>query len=117
MKSLFETYCTFIEEQLKQLSIGSKLPAGLYEPIEYVMAAGGKRVRPVLALMACNLFDDDIDKALMPAIALELFHNFTLMHDDLMDNADVRRNRPTVHKRWNENTAILSGDADRKSVV
>jgi len=104
-------YNNFIEEQLKQLSIGSKTPVGLYEPIDYVMVAGGKRVRPVLTLMSCNLFCEDIEKALMPAIALELFHNFTLLHDDVMDNADIRRNRPTVHKRWNENTAILSGDA------
>jgi len=106
-----DRYYSFIEEQLKQLSIGSKTPAGLYEPVEYVMSAGGKRVRPVLVLMACNLFDDDIGKALIPAIALEFFHNFTLLHDDLMDKADVRRNHPTVHKCWNENTAILSGDA------
>jgi len=102
---------SLIEEHLKQLAIGSKTPAGLYEPIEYVMAAGGKRVRPALTLVACNLFSDDISKALMPALALEIFHNFTLLHDDLMDHADVRRNRPTVHKRWNESTAILSGDA------
>ena len=107
----FEQSSAFIEEQLKKLSIGNKMPAGLYQPIDYVMAAGGKRVRPALALMACNLFSDDIEKALMPAIALEFFHNFTLLHDDVMDNADLRRNRPTVHKRWNENTAILSGDA------
>lgn len=104
--------CSFlIEEQIKQLAIGHQTPAGLYEPIDYVMAAGGKRVRPVLTLMACNLFSDDIGNALMPSIALEVFHNFTLMHDDVMDRADVRRNRPTVHKRWNESTAILSGDA------
>ncbi|MDR1171829.1 MAG: polyprenyl synthetase family protein [Bacteroidales bacterium] len=106
-----EQCSSLIEEQLKQLAIGSKIPAGLYEPMDYMMAAGGKRVRPVLALMACNLFADDMEKALMPAIALEVFHNFTLLHDDVMDNADVRRNRPTVHKRWNESTAILSGDA------
>jgi len=106
-----EQYSVLIEEQLKQLSIGRKMPSGLYEPIQYVMAVGGKRVRPVLVLMACKLFDDNVGKALMPAIALEFFHNFTLLHDDVMDNADVRRNRPTVHKRWNENTAILSGDA------
>ena len=104
-------YNSLIEEELKQLAIGSKTPAGLYEPIDYVMAAGGKRVRPVLTLMACHLFSDDIGKALMPALAMEIFHNFTLLHDDLMDRADVRRNRPTVHKRWNESTAILSGDA------
>ena len=102
---------SLIEEQLKQLAIGSKTPAGLYEPIDYVMAAGGKRVRPALTLMACNLFSEDTSKALMPALALEVFHNFTLLHDDVMDHADMRRNRPTVHKRWNENTAILSGDA------
>ena len=110
MNSL-EQCSALVEDKLKQLSVGGNLPAGLYEPIDYVMASGGKRVRPVLALMACNLFDDDIGKALMPAIALEFFHNFTLLHDDVMDNADLRRNRPTVHKRWNENTAILSGDA------
>ena len=104
--------CSFlIEEQIKQLAIGNQMPAGLYEPIEYVLAAGGKRVRPALTLMACNLFSDDVGNALTPAIALEVFHNFTLMHDDVMDRADVRRNRPTVHKRWNESTAILSGDA------
>ena len=100
-----------VEERLKHLSIGGKTPAGLYQPIDYAMTAGGKRVRPVLTLMACNLFGDNIEKALTPAIALEIFHNFTLLHDDVMDHADVRRNRPTVHKRWNENTAILSGDA------
>jgi geranylgeranyl diphosphate synthase type II len=107
----FEQCIALVEEQLKHLNIGSRTPAGLYEPIDYVMAAGGKRVRPALTLMACNLFDDGIELALMPAIALEIFHNFTLLHDDLMDNADVRRNRPAVHKQWNRNTAILSGDA------
>ena len=107
----FEQYGSFIEEQLRQLAIGNKIPSGLYEPIDYVMASGGKRVRPTLALMACHLFNDDISQAVMPALALELFHNFTLLHDDLMDNADVRRSCPTVHQRWNANTAILSGDA------
>ena len=106
-----EQCSSWIEERLKQLSVGGKTPAGLYEPVDYTMASGGKRVRPALTLMACNLFCEDIEKALMPAIALEFFHNFTLLHDDVMDNADLRRNRPTVHKRWNENTAILSGDA------
>ena len=102
---------SLIEDRLKQLAIGGKTPAGLYEPVDYAMAAGGKRVRPVLTLLACNLFGENIEKALMPAIAWEFFHNFTLLHDDVMDHADVRRNRPTVHKRWNENAAILSGDA------
>ena len=106
-----EQYIELVEKQLKRLSIGKRTPAGLYEPIDYAMAAGGKRVRPVLALMACNLFGDDIEKAVMPAVALEIFHNFTLLHDDLMDNACLRRNRSTVHKQWNMNTAILSGDA------
>jgi geranylgeranyl diphosphate synthase type II len=106
-----EQCSSLIEEQLKRLTTGNQTPVGLYEPIDYVMAAGGKRIRPVLTLMACNLFDDDISDAMMPAVALEIFHNFTLLHDDVMDRADMRRNRPTVHKRWNENAAILSGDA------
>ena len=99
------------DEYLKQLSIDARRPVGLYEPIDYVMFSDGKRIRPVLTLLACNMFSDDVDAALSPAVAFEVFHNFTLLHDDLMDNADVRRNRATVHKRWNKNTAILSGDA------
>jgi len=86
-------------------------PYHLYEPIEYVLSLGGKRIRPVFALLACQLFDDNHEKALNPAIAIEVFHNFTLLHDDIMDKAEMRRNRPTVHTKWNENTAILSGDA------
>ena len=85
-------------------------PYGLYEPIEYTLAAGGKRVRPQLAMIANQMFggnDEDVPPA---ALALEVFHNFTLLHDDVMDKADVRRGRPTVHVKWNENTAILSGD-------
>ena len=85
-------------------------PAGLYEPIAYVLALGGKRIRPALTLMACNLFSDEIDNAVAPALGIEVFHNFTLLHDDIMDRADIRRGRPTVHKKWNDNTAILSGD-------
>ena len=85
-------------------------PYGLYEPIEYTLAAGGKRVRPQLAMIASRMFDGK-DEAVMPAaLALEVFHNFTLLHDDVMDKADMRRGRPTVHVKWNENTAILSGD-------
>ncbi len=72
---------------------------------------GGKRIRPVLMLMACELFGTDYHRAISPAIGLEMFHNFTLLHDDVMDNADVRRGKPAVHKVWNENTAVLSGDA------
>ena len=86
-------------------------PEDLYKPIEYVLRLGGKRIRPILMLMAYNLYKDDIESILSQAAAIETYHNFTLLHDDLMDNADLRRNRPTVHKKWNENTAILSGDA------
>lgn len=85
-------------------------PYGLYEPIEYTLAAGGKRVRPQLAMIASQLFGGKDEEALPAALALEVFHNFTLLHDDVMDKADVRRGRPTVHVKWNENTAILSGD-------
>ena len=88
----------------------TKKPAGLYEPIAYVLALGGKRIRPALTLMACELFSNDLKPAIAPAMGIEVFHNFTLLHDDIMDRADIRRGRPTVHKKWNDNTAILSGD-------
>jgi geranylgeranyl diphosphate synthase type II len=87
-----------------------EIPKELYQPISYLMDLGGKRMRPVSLLMACNLFTDDISKALKPAIAIEVFHNFTLMHDDIMDNAPLRRGKPTVQSKWNNNIAILSGD-------
>jgi geranylgeranyl diphosphate synthase type II len=82
----------------------------LIDPVKYILSIGGKRLRPVLALMACNLFIDKIDEAIMPATGLEVFHNFTLVHDDIMDQAPVRRNFPTVHSKWNINQAVLSGD-------
>ena len=82
----------------------------LINPVKYVLSIGGKRLRPVLALMSCNLFNDKIDEAIMPATGLEVFHNFTLVHDDIMDQALVRRNFPTVHSKWNINQAVLSGD-------
>lgn len=82
----------------------------LIDPVKYIFSIGGKRLRPVLALMACNLFNDKIDEAIMPATGLEVFHNFTLVHDDIMDKAPVRRNFPTVHSKWNINQAVLSGD-------
>ncbi len=85
-------------------------PAGLYEPIDYVLSAGGKRIRPMLTLLAYSLYRDDVERAMPAAIGLETYHNHTLLHDDLMDNADMRRGRATVHKKWNDNTAILSGD-------
>lgn len=88
----------------------SKEPKGLYEPIAYTLASGGKRLRPTLALIAAALFGGSEEEVLPAALALEVFHNFTLLHDDVMDRADVRRGRPTVHVKWDDNTAILSGD-------
>ena len=85
-------------------------PYGLYAPIAYTMEAGGKRVRPQLAVIACELFGGNPEEVASAAMALEVFHNFTLLHDDVMDQAEVRRGRPTVHVKWNQNTAILSGD-------
>jgi geranylgeranyl diphosphate synthase type II len=86
-------------------------PAELYEPISYILSIGGKRLRPALLLMACDLFDGNVLKAVNAAMAIEVFHNFTLVHDDIMDNAPLRRGKATVHERWNNNVAILSGDA------
>jgi geranylgeranyl diphosphate synthase, type II len=87
------------------------IPANLYEPIRYILEPEAKRLRPSLVLMSCNVFSDDVEMALYPALAVEVFHNFTLMHDDIMDKAVMRRNYPTVHVKWNENIALLSGDA------
>lgn len=98
-----------IEQALADKAYGST-PKELYEPIKYIMALGGKRLRPVLVLMGCDFFGGILEKALAPALAIELFHNFTLVHDDLMDNAPLRRNQPTVQSKWNNNIAILSGD-------
>ncbi len=89
----------------------TRKPESLYEPVKYVLSMGGKRIRPVLMLLAYNLFKDNPTDILMPACALETYHNYTLLHDDLMDNADVRRGKPTVHRKWDANTAILSGDS------
>ena len=89
----------------------SRPPKGLYEPIAYELSLGGKRIRPVLMLMAYNIYKEDVDTILPQAVGLETYHNHTLLHDDVMDKADMRRNKPTVHNVWNENTAILSGDA------
>lgn len=86
-------------------------PVSLFEPIRYILEDGGKRLRPVLTLMSYNLYRDDIEKALKSAVGIEIFHNYTLLHDDVMDDAELRRGRPTVHKKWNSNVAILSGDA------
>ena len=99
-----------IEQEITRLQF-TYPPKSLYDPIEYILSLGGKRIRPALVLMACNLYKENVDTAVNPALGLEVFHNFTLLHDDLMDDADKRRNKPTVHKVWNANTAILSGDA------
>ena len=89
----------------------TRTPKGLYAPVEYVLSMGGKRIRPVLMLMAYNLYQEDVTRIYAPAIGIEVYHNYTLLHDDLMDRADRRRGKETVHKVWNDNTAILSGDA------
>ncbi|MFC2151291.1 polyprenyl synthetase family protein [Bacteroidota bacterium] len=99
-----------INETISSARIGRE-PYSLYDPINYTLESGGKRIRPVLVLMACNLFSSEVEHAIKPALGLEIFHNFTLLHDDIMDHADIRRGNPTVHKKWNENAAILSGDA------
>ena len=101
---------TDINKQLETLN-WNRAPRELYLPIGYALESGGKRIRPALVLMACDLFGGTKDDAMGAALAVEVFHNFTLLHDDIMDNAETRRNRLTVHKKWNANTAILSGDA------
>ncbi|MEO5909398.1 MAG: polyprenyl synthetase family protein [Pelobium sp.] len=98
-----------IDQKVKETSYPSE-PKELYEPIAYLMALGGKRLRPALVLMATDLFGGNIEDAISPALAVELFHNFTLMHDDIMDKAPLRRGKPTVHAKWGEAVAILSGD-------
>lgn len=93
------------------VSIAGIQPNNLYQPITYTLNMGGKRLRPVMLLMACDLFGGNIENALPAAVGVEVFHNFTLLHDDIMDHADIRRNHQTVHKKYSENVAILSGDA------
>lgn len=103
------SWAGYVERALKQVDYPVQ-PEGLYEPIEYVLSMGGKRLRPSLLLMACGLFSTDVSSAVPAAVGLETYHNHTLLHDDLMDHADMRRGQPTVHKKWDENTAVLSGD-------
>ncbi len=105
----FEELLSIFEDRLKQEKF-SREPEELYSPINYTLALGGKRIRPVLTLMACDMFGGDINEALPQAIAIEMFHNFTLIHDDIMDNAPIRRGKQTVYKKWSPNIAILSGD-------
>lgn len=109
MQTLSE-YLGIIEQSLQDLKL-PKHPSGLYRPITYTLEGGGKRLRPTLALAACEAFGAEATTALNQALAIEMFHNFTLLHDDVMDRADMRRGRPTVHVRWDDRTAILSGDA------
>ncbi|MHA8072414.1 polyprenyl synthetase family protein [Aquirufa ecclesiirivi] len=98
-----------LDDEIARMEQG-KQPVELYEPIQYLMALGGKRIRPVMCLMAYSLFRDDWKKQVKPALSIEVFHNFTLMHDDIMDKAPLRRGKQTVHEKWNDNIAILSGD-------
>ena len=106
----FNEYLERVNNAIKAIPYPEQ-PSHLYEPITYTMDLGGKRLRPVLVLMACDAVGGDINRAITPAIGLEMFHNFTLLHDDVMDKADIRRGKPTVHVKWDDNTAILSGDA------
>jgi geranylgeranyl diphosphate synthase type II len=106
----FDNARKIIDDELKDI-LNNRQPKELYEPIRYILSLGGKRIRPALTLLSCNLFSDDVAPAIAPAIALEVFHNFTLIHDDIMDNANMRRGFETVHVKWNHNSAILSGDA------
>lgn len=105
-----ERYGLIVERYISEMEYPLE-PAMLYEPIRYTMGEGGKRLRPMLALMSCGLWRDDISEALPAAAAIEMFHNFTLLHDDIMDNAPLRRGRPSVYNRWGGNVAILSGDS------
>ncbi len=105
-----EELTQMVDKGIKNISLPQE-PKQLYEPITYTLSSGGKRIRPVLVLAACNAFSDSIDKAVNPALAIEMFHNFTLIHDDIMDNAPIRRGQPTVFSKWGSNIAILSGDA------
>ncbi len=105
----FTAWQKAIEQELEKTGLNAK-PNSLYEPARYILALGGKRLRPILTLLACGLYAD-AKKAMPQAVAVEVFHNFTLMHDDIMDEAPLRRGQPTVHQKWNVNTAILSGDA------
>ncbi len=105
-----EQYRNIIEKALAELKFPAE-PEGLFAPVRYALDCGGKRLRPMLTLAVAEAVGASVKEAIMPALAIEIFHNFTLLHDDVMDHADLRRGRPTVHRKWNETTAILSGDA------
>lgn len=106
IEELKNKFVTYLQSQVEV-----KDPVNLYQPITYILDLGGKRLRPVLTLLACELYNGKVEKAYNAALAIEVFHNFTLIHDDIMDNANIRRGKPTVHVKWNQNAGILSGDA------
>jgi len=105
---MIQNFLKAIESEVSGLSLGK--PQELYDPIRYIMQLGGKRIRPLLCLISYNLFKEDWVKVVKQAVALEVFHNFTLMHDDIMDKAPLRRGKPTIHEKWSTNIGILSGD-------
>ena len=107
--ALLKLFSSHLEKHCAGLA--EKFPRELYEPEQYILSLGGKRVRPLLALIACDLFEKKPEVALDAALAVELFHNFSLIHDDILDAAPLRRNQATVHKKWSSNIALLSGDA------
>lgn len=106
----FQEINSIVTEAVAALPL-DRQPCGLYDPVAYILSLGGKRIRPAMVLMASDLFGGNLNEVIDPALGLEIFHNFTLLHDDIMDHAPIRRGKPTVHVRWSENTAILSGDA------
>ena len=101
------TFQEVINSKIEKIKIAGK-PEELYDPINYILSLKSKRVRPILSLLSYSLFEEKTDKIIEPSIALEFFHNFTLIHDDIMDNADIRRGKDTIHKKWNKNIGILS---------
>jgi len=105
----FDTARQIVDKEMGKLRL-DRTPNELYEPVRYILSLGGKRMRPALTLMACSLFNEAVQSAIKPALAIEIFHNFTLLHDDIIDHSRVRRGRPAVHEKWDTNTAILSGD-------
>ncbi len=105
----FEEAQQIVNNELENYAI-DRFPKELYEPVKYILSIGGKRLRPALVLMACSIFSEAVHQAIKPALAIEFFHNFTLLHDDIMDHSNIRRGHATVHERWDHNTAILSGD-------
>lgn len=109
MTELLHQYANLLNKKLEDIDFGQH-PEELYAPISYILELGGKRMRPILVLIAYHLYKEKPEDILVPALAVEVFHNFTLMHDDIMDQAPLRRGRPTVHEKWNHNVAILSGD-------